>query len=64
MMQTANELLAEHFRTAHEIDPTYARLVSEALKAGVKVSVVVASITLQGLGVRGYFKYNLNHENV
>jgi sugar fermentation stimulation protein A len=50
--------IAKHFRTAHEIDPAYAMRVSEAITAGVKVRVVVASITLQGLAVRGYFEYS------
>jgi DNA-binding sugar fermentation-stimulating protein len=49
--------LADNFRPAHEIDPTYANLVMQALACGVKIRIVVAHITTLGLGVRGYFSY-------
>ncbi len=52
------QILAENFRTAHEIDPAYAELVKQASACRVKIRVLVANITTEGLGVRGYFAYN------
>jgi len=49
--------LVQGFRAAHEIDPAYAALLAEATKKGVKVRMLVPSITPEGFGVRGYFRF-------
>lgn len=49
--------LAQSFRTAHEIDPVYARLLEQALAAGVKIRLLIPSITPHGMGLRGYFPF-------
>lgn len=51
------ETLAAGFRPAHEIDPRYAKLLSEAVDAGVAVRLLVPSITPSGFGVRGWYPY-------
>jgi sugar fermentation stimulation protein A len=60
IMRAANQNprhLASNFRTAREIDPDYAQLVSEASLCGVKMRILVADISTEGLGVRGYFEF-------
>ena len=47
--------LALGFRAAQEIDPAYADLLANAKAKGVKVRMLVPSLTPQGFGVRGYF---------
>jgi sugar fermentation stimulation protein A len=51
-------MLARGFRAAHEIDPAYAALLSEATDKGVKVRILIPSITPSGFGIRGYFRYS------
>ncbi len=47
--------LALGFRAAQEIDPAYAELLALAKAKGVKVRMLVPSLTPEGFGVRGYF---------
>lgn len=47
--------LAKKFRACHEIDPTYAQLLTQAKQVGVQVAVVVPLITLHGFGLRGFY---------
>jgi sugar fermentation stimulation protein A len=51
------EELALGFRAAHEIDPAYADLLAAATKKGVKVRILVPSITPFGFGIRGYYAW-------
>ena len=58
-MRGANQdpdALVRGFRAAHEIDPVYAVLLSEAAKKGVKVRILVPNITPLGFGIRGYYE--------
>lgn len=48
--------LASGFRAAHECDPAYAQVLAEAVSRGLRIRIVVASIGLEGLGVRGFFR--------
>ncbi len=51
------EFLGKGFRPASEIDPIYSDLLQDALAQNVEVRVVVPEITLEGFGVRGYYRY-------
>lgn len=46
--------LARRFRPAYEIDPEYAGLLQRAVASGVRVRVLVADLSLQGLGLRHF----------
>lgn len=52
------EKLAKGFRAAHEIDPTYAKLLEKAKDAGVHVAVIVPHITLTGFSLREFVVLN------
>lgn len=54
---TPPDELARGFRAAHEIDPAYAALLAEGVEKGVKVRMLVPSITPFGFGVRGYYAW-------
>lgn len=49
--------VAEYFRAASEIDPVYSDALDKAVKAGVRVRILVPEIDIKGLGMRGYFEY-------
>ena len=52
------QTLCRGFQPAAHIDARYAELLQQALDKGVKVFVLAANITLEGIGIRGVFPYN------
>jgi sugar fermentation stimulation protein A len=45
------------FRTAHEIDPTYAELFDTAVKNKVRVGILIPTLTLNGFGFRSFYEW-------
>lgn len=49
------EILRNGFRAAEEIDLKYAQLLREAQNAGVKIALIIPSLSIQGFGLRKFY---------